>query len=113
MAGKTSKTPTARARPSARVVADQADEILADALKRERDYKRKGMSSVKHHPARGAHPKAERTDCPLALPHPDRLGQPGAWIHVRAELRAHKSRSLAVRQREPGPLLPAIRMPAQ
>jgi hypothetical protein len=46
MAGKTSKTPTARPRPSARAVAEQADRILADALKRERDYKRKGMSSV-------------------------------------------------------------------
>ena len=46
MAGKTPRTPSTRPRPTARDVAEQADRILADALKRERDYKRKGMSSV-------------------------------------------------------------------
>ena len=47
MASRSSKTPSAgRPRRSARELAEQADRILADALERERDYERKGMSSV-------------------------------------------------------------------
>ena len=74
MAGKTPRTPSTRPRPTARDVAEQADRILADALKRERDYKRKGMSSV-------TLPRDElirklRGRTAHSPFHPDRLGNP-------------------------------------
>ena len=104
MAGKTPRTPSTRPRPTARDVAEQADRILADALKRERDYKRKGMSSVTL-PRDELIRKLRGQDRPLAVPHPDRLGQSRAGIDVRAELRAHEPGPVAVRQREPRPVL--------
>ncbi len=47
MATRSSKTPGTRGpRRSARDIAEQADRILAEAREREREYERKGMSSV-------------------------------------------------------------------